>query len=372
MKTDVIQRNFFRLLRSGAFGTASESIEPMSPWKWNRLYNISLMHSVAALINDGINNCAEDFFLQIPPALADKWRKTAEETENANRAAYAPMAELFGIFNKEQLRPIMLHGVGAATLYGKPLHRTCGDVDICFPYKPQADKAEAWAKENGKAVSRTEKGTLSYTWNGLTVEHYTTAQRLTNSFLNRKLQNIISSEISCCDSEYIRIEDAKIEVVPATLRLLLAVLRIARYIINDGISLKQVIDLGMLVRNAGDDVDYGKLKKWISVLGLGRMAEVEGALLTELFGFDKDEMLFVGRKLGLGIDKIVDDIFLLTANHNEEWYFTQGKNIFVRTSNMGAMTWQAKHLARFFNFYPAEALTSFVASFAHSLTHIEE
>ena len=33
---DIIQRNLFRLLRSGAFGT-QEQIEPMSAFKWERL-----------------------------------------------------------------------------------------------------------------------------------------------------------------------------------------------------------------------------------------------------------------------------------------------------------------------------------------------
>ncbi len=50
---DVVQRNFFRLLRSGTFG-GHEPVEPMSAYKWNRLYQMALMHGVAALTADGI------------------------------------------------------------------------------------------------------------------------------------------------------------------------------------------------------------------------------------------------------------------------------------------------------------------------------
>lgn len=372
MDMNVIQRNFFRLLSSGAFGVTNGQIEPMSPWKWNRLYNISLMHGVAALVNDGMANYAYDFFLQIPAVQTARWDKITEETEKTNANASAAIAELFAILNKEQLRPILLRGVGLASLYDNPLHRTCGDVDIYFPYDPQAKKAAKWAEENVKDVTKTDKGGLSYSWHGLKIEHYTTAQRLTNILLNRKLQSIINSEIRCCDSKYIHIQGTRIEVLPHTLCLLLTMVRIARYTLNEGISLKQIVDMGVFLRKAGSDIDFVKLHKWISLLQLGRMADKEGAMLVNFFNFEPDEIPFMNPKERTGIDKIVDDAFLLIANHNEDWYFTQGKNIFVRTSNYGAMTWQLKHLTRFFNHYPAEAITSFASSFAHSLTHIEE
>ena len=73
MVMEVIQRNFFRLLRGGAFGCTGEAIEPMSPWKWNTLYNISLIHGVATLVYDGIKLYGDDFFMQIPPGLKAKW-----------------------------------------------------------------------------------------------------------------------------------------------------------------------------------------------------------------------------------------------------------------------------------------------------------
>lgn len=34
---DIIQRNFLKLLKCGAFGQR-EQLEPMSAWKWKRLY----------------------------------------------------------------------------------------------------------------------------------------------------------------------------------------------------------------------------------------------------------------------------------------------------------------------------------------------
>lgn len=72
----VIERDFFRLLRTGLFGTR-EPIEPLSPWKWRRLYQFSLLHGVTDIIWQGINTCQDDFFVTlIAPEFKDKWAKT--------------------------------------------------------------------------------------------------------------------------------------------------------------------------------------------------------------------------------------------------------------------------------------------------------
>jgi hypothetical protein len=62
----------------------------------------------------------------------------------------------------------------------------------------------------------------------------------------------------------------------------------------------------------------------------------------------------------------------MTEKNAANWYFTQGKSIFVKTSDSDAMMWHVKHSAKYLPYYPSEAVTNFMANFAHSLSHIEE
>lgn len=79
-----IERNFFRLLRAGVFGS-QEAIEPLSPWKWRRIYQLSLFHGVTDYIRQGLNVCKDDYFVTlILPELREKWEKTIVQTEEAN------------------------------------------------------------------------------------------------------------------------------------------------------------------------------------------------------------------------------------------------------------------------------------------------
>ena len=62
---NIIQRNFFRLLRSGAFDE-NEPIEPMSPFKWRRLFQMVMAQRVVPVFAKGVANHNGDVGLNLP------------------------------------------------------------------------------------------------------------------------------------------------------------------------------------------------------------------------------------------------------------------------------------------------------------------
>ena len=68
----------FRLLRSGAFNT-SEEIEPMSAFKWQRLYQYAIMHHVVPYVYDGIERCRSQFFLHLTAQQEKNWKRALQE-----------------------------------------------------------------------------------------------------------------------------------------------------------------------------------------------------------------------------------------------------------------------------------------------------
>lgn len=239
----------------------------MSEWKWNKLYQISLIHGVTPWIADGILQSSDDFFLQLSPTLRQEFYD-----DNTER------------------------------------------------YEPHEHEA------------------------------------LTNPLLNSRLQKV-AQEAGEGNPTY---------------ELLLTMLSIARYILTQGISLRHLIMLGNYLRTTKDPLNYEQLKQWTRRLRLERMAQLEGALLKELFLFSDADIQFTDTPAEKNIHQVVSDIFQLTQKNAADWYFTQGKSIFVRTSDSDAMFWHVKHSAKYMHYYPSEAVTNFFANFAHSLSHIEE
>lgn len=266
---DIIQRNFLRLLKCGAFGQR-EQIEPMSAWKWNRLYQLSQMHDVTPWCYDGIKMCADDFFLKIRPAQMQVWQQSAEEAD--------------------------------------------------------------------KEIPKEEE-----------------EQRLTNPLLNRKLQNFIGEQ-----------HDSP------TLELLLNIIRLARFILTQGINMRHLVELGIYLRTTKDQIDYNLLTEWIKKLHMTKIVRLEAALLVHFFDFKPKEIPFTEATIDKATVGIAEDILNTSSEQAAEWYFTQGKNVFVSATNSGAMMWHVRHSAKYMSYYPSEAVTNFFANFAHSLSHIEE
>ncbi len=266
---DIIHRNFLSLLRCGAFGH-QEPIEPMSAWKWNRLYHISQMHGVTPWVYDGIKLCTDDFFLTIRPTLMEQFQKSALEADQIL----------------------------------------------------QDDSVE---------------------------------QRLTNPLLNHSLQQLMESE-----------KDSP------TLDLLVCFIRIARYILTQGINMKHLTELGIYLHTTRDQIDYEKLTSWIKKLRMGKIVRLEAALLVHFLGFKTEDIHFAKATINKETLRIAEDFLNTSSQQAADWYFTQGKNVFVGTSNSGAMMWHVRHSAKYMSYYPSEAVTNFFANFAHSLSHIEE
>ena len=65
---DVIQRNFFRILSSGAFNSQS-NIEPMSPLKWRRLMQMVDAQQVIPVFVKGISKHSLDEGLRLPDSI---------------------------------------------------------------------------------------------------------------------------------------------------------------------------------------------------------------------------------------------------------------------------------------------------------------
>jgi len=267
---NIIERNFYRLLRAGAFGT-EEQIEPLSTWKWNRLYQLSEMHDVAPLLYKGIERCHDQFFLQIPGELLQHWSQAQ-------------------------------------------CHGTDDENDMLAP------------------------------------------DHLTNPLLDHKLQNILDQE------------DSNTETRTALLHLL----GTSRFIMNAGIPVKRIAELGVFIRQNSRIIDYDKLKHWIEDLKLTSMVQLMAAMMVKLLAFEPDELPFMQQVTDEQMEKQIHDMFRQKNSHAEEWYFSQGKDIFVHTSNSSAMMWSVRRSAKYFKYYPAETMTNFFTSFAHSLSHIEE
>ena len=109
---DIIQRNFFRILCSGAFGTQS-NLEPMSPFKWRRLMQMVEAQQVMPVFVSGIVKHTSDEGLNLPDDVIGDIK--ARMSERKALAARIPKtARLSSTFLNRRLKNLMyneLHSI---------------------------------------------------------------------------------------------------------------------------------------------------------------------------------------------------------------------------------------------------------------------
>lgn len=271
---DIIQRNFFRLLRSGAFGDKT-AIEPMSPFKWRRLYQMVQAQKVIPVFTQGANRHIHDEGMNLPKELIDEINEILDSKQGLQKR--------------------------------------------------------------------------------ITDNHYT----LSSKILAHRQKKIINDERHSIDTSVEALDLLKIIVFNVNAML------------NYGLSMDGIIQLGQYLRTRGDKVDFVKLETWINHLHIQRMAQLQGSILISLFGFEKDEIPFVLREEPKAYKITIKAISNLAKDTAEEWHFRQNQTGFV-SNNSSALRRNLRRSYRYIEFAPWETVSNFFHNFALSLQEIEE
>lgn len=158
----------------------------------------------------------------------------------------------------------------------------------------------------------------------------------------------------------------------ATFNVLRSLVVLSQSLLTADRWVRQLLSLGVLLSGDKLRVDREQLEKWAGQLGMERMLQLEGVLLTHLLGISEERLPF---RLTLDEEQrlqMVEEIVATIDATTHQWQFSQGSNIFVHNSSSSAMYWQARHSVRYLKYHPTASISSFFTSFVQSLTNIEE
>lgn len=180
-----------------------------------------------------------------------------------------------------------------------------------------------------------------------------------NGFLNARLKRIRENEPQSAD--------ASVE----TLNMLDIIVQATECTMTYGLSFATILRIGIYLRVDGDKIDFVKLENWLRKLNLTRMAQLEGSILIDIFGFEMDEIPFVN-KMEPSAHKIAIEALEKPIRIDiEEWKISQKSTIFL-ANNSKAMMKTVKNCMKYFFFAPIEASSNFLHRFASSLSNLEE
>lgn len=180
-----------------------------------------------------------------------------------------------------------------------------------------------------------------------------------NGFLNARLKRIRENEPQSAD--------ASVE----TLNMLDIIVQATECTMTYGLSFATILRIGIYLRVDGDKIDFVKLENWLRKLNLTRMAQLEGSILIDIFGFEMDEIPFVNKKEPSAHKIAIEALEKPIRIDIEEWKIRQKSTIFL-ANNSKAMMKTVKNCMKYFFFAPVEASSNFLHRFASSLSNLEE
>ena len=100
---EIIQRNFFRLLRSGAFAD-DELLEPMSAFKWRRLYQMVEVQGVADVFLRGVQKHHGEQGLNMPEEILLRAEEDAQKQQSLAELVSRKVGMSMGMLNKRYVK----------------------------------------------------------------------------------------------------------------------------------------------------------------------------------------------------------------------------------------------------------------------------
>lgn len=181
-------------------------------------------------------------------------------------------------------------------------------------------------------------------------------KKFANFYLNSKLNKIIFNEIHSIDTSV------------DTLMFLNKLVNNTNILLNTGINLREITDLGLYLRKNGNTIDFVKTERWLKQLKMRHSTDLIGSFLIILFGFEPQEIPFLKKP-----DKKSEQYVLSYLDNilNGEEKACNVKDNDNRTT-LNPISQPAKTSFKYFAYFPLEVASLFISHIIKSLSNIEE
>ena len=261
------------------------SLFPLTPAEWTAVFVLAQQQTVLGITYRGLDYLPE--YLFPPQELLIRWVAEIGRIEERNLESNQSLIELLELFEGADLYPILQKGQGVATLYDRPLLRTCGDIDLWFPSRREGHKALQLIIEKGCTPEKAPDGSYHYHWRGIEVEHHPSLIDLQSvgvkGWARRQVKAMEPVKVTLPEHP-----ETPILTPSSEINLLLLNAHICKHAIGLGIGLRQMCDMARAYYALHTSVDGEAIRKLYKRAGLERWSNLLHRFLVDYLGLDKE------------------------------------------------------------------------------------
>ena len=258
---------------------------PTEP-EWNELFVTAQKQAVAALLLPVIDKIVEEGN-GLPKQLIYSWIGIGQQTMAQNRIVNQRCVELTKLFAGFGYRCCILKGQGNATFYDYPLSRAPGDIDIWIDADREIIKRYVTKRYPNAKDSNLHIDFPIY--DDVPVElHYRPTIARSIKY-NKRLQNYYDTLSDDCFRNMVQLDEGSINVPVTELNVVMQMSHVMNHFFEEGIGLRQIIDLYYLLKKT--DFDRSKMEYKLWHLGMGRFTMAMMWVLYHELGLDEKYLI---------------------------------------------------------------------------------
>lgn len=255
---------FLSLLRSGLWREPADvSVFHEKGADWEAIYRMAREQAVVALAFDGMETLPAD--LRPPKNLLLKWYAAVLQVEQANVRLDRCLADVLLFYRQHGLYPVLLKGQGLATLYAKPAHRQCGDIDLYLG--DGYARAKKLLSAQGVEVGEECEKHVGYSWNGVEVENHRYAACFYAPLCNRRFQRWTKRWLDEGGEKTV-LHQTEVLLPSPGFNAIYLLVHILLHFLPEGIGLRQICDWAIVLRSCSGRIDLERLRKEVRELRL--------------------------------------------------------------------------------------------------------
>ena len=206
---------------------------------WDKLMDISQEQGVIAWVYDGI--CKLPVEQQPPRIYRINWGMSAQEIWDRYKLQKSALNDIVSICDHNQIRIMLMKGIGLSGLFPKPESRPSGDIDVYL-----FDDFEKGNKLFSAKVDQETELHTSFIYKGVEIENHKIFV-----YHNTKVKGLVGDYLLRHTSDAIITSDGyyTFAPLPNLVYLLMHALNHVNYASEDTIfSLKHILDIGMFIQ----------------------------------------------------------------------------------------------------------------------------
>lgn len=262
----------------------NEDLFPLSREQWSEVVEFFARQSLDGLLPDAVALLPADK----QPLMAVKMPMIARQlqVERMNHTMNGELLAFTEELNRRDIPYVVFKGQGVATLYPKPQHRVCGDIDLYVPMSRFKEVGRGFTAFGATRTAETRHH-VNFCANGVEWELHHNIYYFQKDSRNHLFMRYVD-EAMRKTPVYATIGEGRVRVMPPTMNVLLLLSHIVDHFYCEGVGLRQLCDYALLLHRYRNDIDQEQLAEYLKALSLSRSYRVFGYICMHYLGMPKD------------------------------------------------------------------------------------